>query len=92
MASIKKDGSSMGLPMNINRGNPIPVDSTSIWYSLEEAQAYATNGATSYVGQILTVVNETEGTSVAYIIEDTSGTLKKLSSSGEDKSIWGSIQ
>lgn len=92
MASIKKDGSSMGLPMNINRGNPIPVDSTSIWYSLEEAQEYATNGATSYVGQILTVVNETEGTSVAYIIEDTSGTLKNLSSSGEDKPIWGPIQ
>ena len=91
MASIKKDGSSMGLPMNINRGNPIPVDSTSVWYSLEEAQEYATNGATSYVGQILTVVDEAENLSTAYIIEDTAGTLKKISFSGEDKLLWDSI-
>lgn len=91
MASIKKDGSSMGLPMNINRGNPIPVDSTLVWYSLEEAQEYATNGATSYVGQILTVVDEAENLSTAYVIEDKAGTLKQLSATGDDKLQWGSI-
>lgn len=30
MAIIKRDGNSMGLPMNINRGNPIPLDTTSV--------------------------------------------------------------
>ena len=33
MAMIKKDGNFMGLPMNIARGNPIPLDKSEIWYS-----------------------------------------------------------
>ena len=58
MANIKKDFSSMGLPMNITRGNPITLDSTEIWYSLGDAQAYALRGATAYVGQTIKVLNE----------------------------------
>lgn len=84
MAVIKKDGSSMGLPMNINRGNPIPVDTTSVWYSLSAAQAYAAGGATAYVGQVLTVVDETNETAKVYVIANTSGDLVDLSTSSVD--------
>ena len=80
MAVIKKNGSSMGLPMNINRGNPIPIDDTSVWYSLEEAQAYASTGPTAYVGQIITVVDETNNISSAYIITNVEGNLLPISS------------
>ena len=75
MAVIKKDGSTMGLPMNITRSNPIPIDSTQVWYSLEEAQEYAANGATAYVGQLLTVVDEDNDTSGIYVIANTDGDL-----------------
>jgi hypothetical protein len=68
MAVIKKDGSSMGLPMNINRSNPIPIDTTSVWYSLQEAQAYARNGVTAYVGQLIAVVDEANDTATVYQI------------------------
>lgn len=84
MAVIKKNGSSMGLPMNINRGNPIPIDSTSVWYSLQEAQTYAASGATAYVGQLITVVDETNETSTVYVISNTDGDLISLFSSSSD--------
>lgn len=74
MASIKKDYNTMGLPMNITRGNPIPVDSTEIWYSLEEAKEYALNGKTSYVGQTIKVVDEATGKIDTYVI-GTDGSL-----------------
>lgn len=80
MAVIKKDGSTMGLPMNITRGNPIPIDSTSIWYSLASAQEYARNGATAYVGQLLSVVNEDTDTTDVYIISNTAGDLINIQS------------
>lgn len=82
MAVIKKDGSSMGLPMNINRGNPIPIDSTMVWYSLAEAEAYAQNGATAYVGQLLSVVDETNDTATVYVIINENGELLNISSGG----------
>ncbi len=81
MAVIKKDGNSMGLPMNINRGNPIPIDTTDVWYSLEEAQAYAENGATAYVGQLITVVDETNNTAKVYVIANLAGELVDISGS-----------
>ena len=80
MAHIQKTYNSMGLPMNINRSNPIPVDSTEVWYSLEAAQNYAVNDARAYVGQILTVITgEGEAaTSKAYIIQNTNGDLVEV--------------
>ena len=81
MAIIKKSGSTMGLPMNITRGNPIPLDSTTIWYSFQEAQDYARNGATAYVGQLISVVDETLNQATVYVIGDTAGTLINISSS-----------
>lgn len=80
MAVIKKNGSSMGLPMNINRGNPIPIDSTMVWYSLEEAQQYAATGVTAYVGQLLSVVDETNNTTSVYVIINEAGDLLEISS------------
>ena len=85
MAVIKKNGSSMGLPMNITRGNPIPIDSTSVWYSLQEAQTYARTGATAYVGQLLSVVDETNNTTAIYVIINESGDLVNLSAPGGEQ-------
>ena len=82
MAVIKKDGSSMGLPMNITRGNPIPIDNTSVWYSLQEAQEYARAGVTAYVGQRLSVVDENNNTTKVYVIANTTGDLIDISSGG----------
>ena len=36
MAVIKKENTYMGLPMNIARGNPVPLDKSEIWYSRTE--------------------------------------------------------
>lgn len=76
MAVIKTNGNSMGLPMNIKRSEPIPLDASEIYYTKQEAETYARSGATAYVGQIIQVV---EGSTVTvYVIGDTSGTLIKL--------------
>lgn len=69
MADIQKDFNSMGLPMNITRGNPIPVDSTELWYSLTQAQEYAKNGATAYVGQTIKVLDEETQKVKEYVIQ-----------------------
>ncbi len=89
MAIIKKDGNYMGLPMNIARGNPIPLDTTEIWYSKTDMEAYAKSGATAYVGQILAYVDEVSGKSTAYIITNTAGDLSEVGSAtiGDGKSL-----
>lgn len=93
MAVIKKDGNFMGLPMNIKRGNPIPLDTTEIWYSKTEMENYAKTGATAYVGQILGLVTEAEegveGGATAYIITNTAGDLVEVGAAtiGDAKSI-----
>jgi len=38
------------VPNNYSRGNPIPLDDSSIWLDAEKAKTYAKNGATAYVG------------------------------------------
>ena len=86
--ALIKSGNFMGLPMNIQRGNPIPLDDTSVWYAegitgapankvgFTAMQAYAASGATAYVGQILTYVEA--NTATAYLVADAAGTLVKL--------------
>lgn len=89
MAIIKKDGNIMALPLSIERGNPIPLDSSAVWYDYALMEAYAQSGATAYVGQILVYVNEAESTSKAYVIADTAGTLTEVGAAtlGDNKTI-----
>ena len=76
MATILNDAAYMALPMNIKRGNPIPLDTTAVWYNKTELEAYAKSGATAYVGQILTLVADSK--CEAYMISNQAGTLIKL--------------
>lgn len=78
MALIKKDGNFMGLPMNIQRGNPIPLDDSSVYYDRATMETYAKSGVTAYVGQIITLVDETKKSCEAYMISNEAGTLVKL--------------
>lgn len=66
----------MGLPINIKRGNPVPLDTTAVWYDKAAMETYAKSGATAYVGQVLVLAlaDITE----AYVIKDEAGTLIKL--------------
>lgn len=79
----------LGFPLNFRRGNPNPLDNSSVWASLESAQAYAANDPVAYVGQILTVVDNTGGIATVYSIQDEAGTLKKVGTSpvGDESTI-----
>lgn len=77
MATIyDKNAAYMALPMNIKRGNPIPLDTTAVWDNKADLEAYAKSGATSYVGQILTLF--ADGVAEAYLISNEAGDLVKL--------------
>lgn len=76
MATILNDAAYMALPMNIKRGNPIPLDTTAVWYDKTKLETYAASGATAYVGQILTLY--AGGKCEAYMISNEAGTLVKL--------------
>lgn len=76
MATILNNAAYMALPMNIKRGNPIPLDTTAVWYNKTELENYAQTGATAYVGQVLTLV--AGGKCEAYMISNEAGTLVKL--------------
>ena len=79
----------LGFPLNFRRGNPNPLDNSSVWASLESAQAYAANDPVAYVGQIITVVDNTAGIATVYSIQDEAGTLKKVGTSpvGDESTI-----
>lgn len=68
----------LGFPLNFRRGNPNPLDNSSVWASFAAAQNYASNDPTAYVGQVLTVVDADSGTATVYVIQDEAGTLKKV--------------
>lgn len=80
MAVIKKDGGNMALPIAIKRGNPIALDTTQVWYDKAAMEAYAASGATAYVGQYLSYVNEEDKLVEAYMIANEQGSLVKLAS------------
>lgn len=77
MAVIEKDGALMEFPLRIKRQYGAALDTTSIWYDLEEAKTYAKSGATSYPGQIIAVVDEKTKTVSAYKI-NIDGTLGEV--------------
>ena len=68
MAVIEKNGALMEFPLRIKRQYGAALDTTSIWYDLEEAKAYAKSGATSYPGQIIAVADEKTKTVSCYKI------------------------
>ena len=98
---LEKDG--LGFPLNFRRGNPNPLDNSSVWKSYAEALNYAQTDPTAYVGQIISVVNYTaavtdeEGTVVTpsqstvevYYIKDEAGNLEQVGTApvGDEKSI-----
>ena len=61
-----KQADGVGIPFNYTRGNPIPLDSWSLFMSLEAAQNYAKSNPVSYPGQVITVI--TNGSPVVYAI------------------------
>lgn len=80
MAVINKDIAYMALPLSIRRGNPFPIDEYSVWYDMGELTTYAATSPVAYVGQIVTLVNESESTVEAYMIQNAAGNLMKLAS------------
>lgn len=89
MANIKKTYTASSLPVAFSRGDSIPIDSSLVWYSLEELENYAATSAVAYVGQIVALVDEEGGAATAYIIADENGTLKEVGSAtvGDNKTI-----
>lgn len=89
MATIDKNIVKMSLPKAIGRGNAYALDATSVWYDLEEMRAYAASSPISYVGQILTLVDESAATAKAYVIADAAGALNEVGSAtlGDEKTI-----
>lgn len=90
---LDKDG--LGFPLNFRRGNPNPLDNSSVWKGFAEAQNYAQTDPTAYVGQILSVVNYTaavlddeggvvtpsQSTVEVYYIKDEAGNLEPVGTS-----------
>lgn len=74
----------LGFPLNFRRGNPNPLDNSSVWKTLDAAKNYAETDPTAYVGQILSVIEVDENNAItsvmAYMIEDEAGTLKEVGS------------
>ncbi len=66
----------MEFPMAFSRQDGFPLDKTSVYGSLSEAQTYAQTSPLAYVGQVLAVVENGEATQ--YQIKDTAGTLEPL--------------
>ena len=83
----------LGFPLNFRRGNPNPLDNSSVWKTLDAAKNYAETDPTAYVGQILSVIEVGENNAItsvmAYMIEDEAGTLKEVGSvpTGDNLSI-----
>lgn len=78
-----------GMPLNIRRGNPDPLDNSSVWASLDAAKNYAKTDPVAYVGQILSVVDNANGIVDVYKINNTAGDLVLVGTVtlGDDKSI-----
>lgn len=89
MAVIQKEYNYMAFPQSFSRGNPIPLDKSSLWFSMEEMSNYSKTDATAYVGQILTLVNETDNSATAYIISNAAGDLVEVGAAtlGDNKTI-----
>lgn len=88
---LEKDG--LGFPLNFRRGNPNPLDNSSVHATYGAATTYALTDPTAYVGQVLTVVYADEEKTVidptVYVIKDEAGTLEPVGviPLGDDKTV-----
>lgn len=92
MAVINKEIAYMALPLSIRRGNPFPVDEYSVWYDMDELTTYASTSPVAYVGQVVTLVNESESTVEAYVIQNAEGTLTKLAATTVSGDLTADVQ
>lgn len=92
MAVINKEIAYMALPLSIRRGNPFPIDEYSVWYDMEQLNTYAQTSPVAYVGQIVTLVNESESTVEAYMIQNAAGNLMKLASTTSSGDLTQDVQ
>lgn len=68
-----KSYSKMEFPLSIKRQDAFSVDPTEIWNSLAEAQEYAKNDPTAYIGQEFSVI--VDGVATRYMIKNAAGDL-----------------
>lgn len=85
MAVFAKQFNSMAFPAAIDRQYAIPVDSTALWYDYDALVAYAASGKTAYVGQLVVYINEAEGKSYVYVIQN-DGTLGEIAGGSSEAS------
>jgi len=64
--SYTDQANGVGIPFNYTRGNPLPLDSWSLFMSFNEAQSYARTNPVAYPGQVLTVLDN--GDPTVYVI------------------------
>ena len=80
-----KSFSKMEFPLGMKRQDAFPLDDSSIFYSMSDAQTYAQSNPTAYVGQVVAVVEN--GTSTVYQIKDAAGTLEPLGTGDLDEDL-----
>ncbi len=80
----------MEFPMAFSRQDGFPLDKTSVYASLAEAETYAKTSPLAYVGQVLSVVENDEAK--AYQIKDTAGTLEPLGADAVSVATDGEVE
>ena len=81
MAKINKNNPSMDFPLQIARQYGAPLDKNSVFYSMSEAQTYASSSPLAYAGQVIAVVDETAQSTNVYKIS-IGGELEEVGTSG----------
>lgn len=66
----------MEFPLAMKRQGAFALDETSVWPSIETAQAYAKTNPTAYIGQLLSVI--VDGVATPYEIQNAAGDLAPL--------------
>lgn len=72
-------------PNSFKRQGAFPLEAYSIFYNLETAKDYSKNNPIAYVGQIISVISDTE--IIVYQITNTQGELQEVG----NKLQWGSF-
>lgn len=80
-----KNFSKMEFPLGMKRQDAFPLDDSSVFYSMGEAQTYAQSNPTAYVGQVISVV--VDGVSTIYQIKNTAGDLEALGTGDLDEDL-----